>query len=303
MKKPIFILVLTLSIVISQLSIVNCQSTTPMLTLNTEMHTISINRISTDKLGKYILTCSKDKTAKLWDAKTGALIKTFRPPIGEGNEGMLFAAAISPDAKIVAVGGFSCVGDCNQDIYIFDVSTNTIIHRITDLPNVITDIEFSPDGKYMVATLGAGEGIRIYQLPESLKLSGSSPTLIKSFTDYGATSYNATFDNTGRLATVCYDGKIRLYSNKFELIKTLETTAGKQPFSLTFSPDGTLLAVGYEDSYKIEVRDGRTLELLYEPDVTRDNTDGSHFGNVSFSYDGSYLIAGGSYPKIENKKF
>jgi WD40 repeat protein len=61
------------------------------------MHTAVINRISTYAIGKYFLTASDDKTAKLWDAATGELFQTLRPPIGESDEGMLFAGALSPD--------------------------------------------------------------------------------------------------------------------------------------------------------------------------------------------------------------
>jgi len=273
------------------------QTTTPMFTLNTPMHTAKINRISTDKLGKYILTCSDDKTAKLWNAKTGALIKTFRPPISEGDEGMLYAGAISPDGKTVAIGGLTGYEwDKTMAIYIFDVTSNTITSRITGLPNVIVDIEFSPDGNYLAVTLGGKNGIRIYSNFQDL-------TLVKSFTDYDAHSYNATFDNSGRLATVCFDGKIRLYSNTFELVNEFETTTGKQPFSLAYSPDGSLLAVGYNDSYKVEVRDGKTLKLLYEPDVTGANTVSSRINKVSFSYDGQYLMAGGAFQKKVNNKW
>lgn len=282
------------------------QPTTPFLTLNTEMHTAGIVRIDSDKAGKTLLTVSDDKTAKLWNAQTGELIRTLRVPIGENQEGRLYAGAISPDGKIVAVGGWTAYEwDNTICIYLFDAHTGSMLHRISGLPNVILDIEFSPNGKYMVATLGEG-GIRIYeiptnfnQLPESLKLSGS-------FTDYSADSYNAAFDHTGRLATVCYDGKLRLYSplsrgeGGFKLKKTRKTTAGKRPFSLAFSPDGALLAVGYNDSPTIEVRDGKTLKVLYEPNITDVKNANSDVNKVSFSACGNYLIAGGSYRKYVN---
>lgn len=299
MKKFLFTFLL-----LSNYCLLFAQTTEPMLTLNTEMHTANIGRISTDKLGKYILTCSKDKTAKLWDAQSGDLIRTFRPPIGQGNEGMLYACALSPDGKIAAVGGWSYFDKNTFDIYLFDVVTGTLLHRIGALPNVIFDIEFSPDGRYMVATLG-DEEIRIYSIPDNFaKVSNFGKVeLLKSFTDYGADSYNAAFDQSGRLATVCYDGKIRLYSNTFELLKEKETTAGKKPFSLAFSPDGALLAVGYHDSYKIEVRDGKTLKLLYEPDVTDANTLDDKLEMVSFSYNGNDLMAGYAYKKNENGKW
>jgi WD40 repeat protein len=65
MKRIIYILLISHFSSLISIS----QSVTPYLTLNTEMHTAMIWHISTDASGKYILTCSYDKTAKLWNAK------------------------------------------------------------------------------------------------------------------------------------------------------------------------------------------------------------------------------------------
>jgi len=88
-------------------TLLTAQTQQTFLTLNTQMHTAMINRISTDAENRYLLTCSDDKTAKLWDATTRSLIRTFRLPIGQGNEGMLYACAISPNTEIVVVGGWT----------------------------------------------------------------------------------------------------------------------------------------------------------------------------------------------------
>ena len=291
MKKIYFIFILLFTFHFF-LSPALAQPTTPILTLNTEMHTGQINRLSTDDSGRLILTCSKDKTAKLWNAETGDLIKTFRIPIGEGDEGMLYAGAISPDGKTVVVGGWTSKDVSINNIYIFDVATNSLKHRISGLTDAIIDIEFSGEGNYMVAALGGKNGIRIFET--------TTWSLKKSFTDYGDRCTNAVFDNAGRLATVSWDGKIRLYSSTFEQLKVIEASAGKQPVSLAFSPNGALLAVGYYDLFKVQVFDGKTLELLYEPDVTSDSKIAYNLQAVSFSNDGLYLMGGGSYSKIVN---
>jgi len=279
-------------LIYSSLFNVFAQSTTPILTINTSMHTSGIENLSVDASGKFILTSSRDKTAKLWNAETGALIKTFHIPIGKGYIGLLAANAISPDGKIIALGGYtSAEGDSKTSIYIFDVASNTLMRRITGLQNTVSDIEFSDDGNYLIATMLGLDGIRIFET--------TTYTLKKYFTDYGAACLDATFDKTGRLATVCWDGKIRLYSADFKLLKEIETEAGKKPTSLSFSHDGALLAVGYNDSYRIQVFDGKNLNLLYEPEMS-----GGRGFEVAFSDNGLFLAAGGKYFKtINNESF
>ncbi len=279
--------------------------TTPFLILNTDMHTSDIKRIDTDAEGQYILTVSTDKTAKLWDAQTGDLLHTFRIPIAQGNEGMLYAGAISPDGETVAIAGWT--GDAWDDthcIYILSAVTGTMLKRLTGLPNVINDLEFSSDGKYLAAAL-ATDGLRIYSATDDWRL-------VKSFTDYRSSSYAAAWDYSGRLATVCYDGKVRLYDRQFNLIAQQSAgsgsddflggsgssgLAGERPFSLAFSPDGALLAVGYADSPRLQVLDGKTLKLRYEPDIAGANTPNQSLLTVCFSQDGRYLVAGGYYSK------
>jgi WD40 repeat protein len=261
------------------------QTTDPILSLNSPMHSATINRISTDAGGKYLLTASDDKTAKLWDAATGELIQTYRPPIGQGDEGMLYACALSPDGNIAAVGGWSST----NDIYLFNTNTGELIQRLAGLGNVILDLEFSPDGSYLAAALGGSSGVVIF------KKMQSEFTKHLSLTGYANSSYNTTFDKNGRLATVCDDGKIRLYDQAFNLID--ETTgAGNRPFSIAFSPDGSKLAVGYVDSPFIEVFSAKNLKLLFKPELGEMNENGG-FNKLAFSADGNYLCGGGGYSK------
>ncbi|MFN3605513.1 MAG: WD40 repeat domain-containing protein, partial [Leptonema sp. (in: bacteria)] len=71
------------------------------------MHTAVIRRIAIDREERFLVTGSEDKTIRVWDLKNGRLIRTIRPPIGSGNEGMIDSVALSPDGRHIVAGGFT----------------------------------------------------------------------------------------------------------------------------------------------------------------------------------------------------
>lgn len=81
--------------------------TAPILRIETGMHTAPIKRIDVDGAGRFLVTGSHDKTVRVWDLASGELLRTLRPPIGEGNEGKIFAVAITPDGELIAAGGLT----------------------------------------------------------------------------------------------------------------------------------------------------------------------------------------------------
>ena len=79
----------------------------PMLRIEAGMHNAPIRKLALDAAGRWLVTASEDKTAKVWDLKTGRLALTLRPPVGDDNEGKLAAVAMSPDGARVAVAGWT----------------------------------------------------------------------------------------------------------------------------------------------------------------------------------------------------
>jgi WD40 repeat protein len=81
--------------------------TEPILRIDSGSHTAQIRSIATDQAGRWLVSASDDKTARVWDAADGRLLMTLRIPLGSGNEGRLFAVALSPDGQTVALGGWT----------------------------------------------------------------------------------------------------------------------------------------------------------------------------------------------------
>jgi WD40 repeat protein len=281
--KKITPLLLTLILFPLQL---RTQPTEPILKIETGMHTAPIMRIGIDSAERYLVTGSEDKTIKVWELRTGKLIKTLRPPIGSGNEGKIYAVAISPDGRYIAGGGRTKYGsESGHTIYIFDINTGKIIKRLSNLPNVLT---YSKDGKYLAAGLKMNNGIRVYRTDDY--------SMVKEDKDYGSDVYGLDFSPDGKLVTTSLDGYIRLYDKNFNLIKKKEAQGGKMPYQISFSPDGSKIAVGYADTPNVDVLSSDDLEKLYS--AYTGGFSGCDFGTVTFSSDGSYLYAGGTCQKL-----
>jgi len=251
--------------------------TKPVLRLETGMHTAMVKRIGVDRAGRYLVSASDDKTLRPWSLPDLSLLKTLRVPIGAGHEGKLYATAISPDAQWIAAGGWSS----DDSIYLFNRQTGQLQHRIKGLGNVILHLAFSPDGRYLAASLGAG-GMRVWH--------SSDWSQVGKDTEYGSDSYWCDFSRDGRLITSSVDGYLRLYDRHFKLQKKRKAAGGNQPFSAVFSPDGRAIAVGFYDSTVVNVLDADTLALRYIPD-----TRGVNKGNLSsVAWADGALYAGGS---------
>ncbi len=260
------------------------QPKAPILQIETGVHTSKGYDMATDASGKYLLSASIDKTARLWDAHTGNLLKTFHIPIGGSYEGALYACALSPDGKIAAVAGNTGLDwDNSFCIYLINTQTGVFIYRIKNLPEVITELEFSPDGNWLAAGFERDKGISIFET------RGWGETKLKEV--YKDAVKNIAFKKNGEMAAVSAGGNIKLYNSRFKLIKEKMATPGLTLFSMALSPVDNVMAIGYQNSTTVEVLDANTLAPLYKPSVP--SREGGGFYTLCFSADGSKLYGGG----------
>jgi WD40 repeat protein len=260
----------------------------PILRIETGMHTATIRRIGVDTANRFLVTASLDKTVRVWELPTGRLLRIIRVPIGAGNEGKLYAVAISPDGSTIAAGGWAGYEwEKTVAIYLFDRESGRLIRRLGGLPNVVKHLVYSPDGRYLAAMLGDKNGVRVFSTA-TYALAGEDRA-------YGDQSYGADFDRTGRLVTTSWDGFIRLYATgrdgSLRLLAKRKAKGGQQPYDVKFSPDGSRVAIGFADSTKVAVLQASDLTPLYTPDTTGVNN--GTLGNVAWSADGRMLYAGG----------
>jgi WD40 repeat protein len=229
---------------------VHAASIAPVLRLDPGMHFDMIKDIGTDATGRLVLTCSTDKTARLWrmdpaaDGETSedaVLLKTLRPPLWEGEEGMLFACALSADGTRAAVGGWTGKqwsfnkGFC---IYIFDTASGGIVQHLKALPNVVNALRFSPDGRFLAAAFGGRSSWQLLEVGTGRTLHSENGN-----GDVYGLSWHQVDEDGARLVTGGRDGTVWLYrvyavTGRCEGMAQISVPAGLDPPGVAFSPDG-----------------------------------------------------------------
>jgi WD40 repeat protein len=289
------------------------QTTEPILRVEVGTHNAGIFSIALDPSNRILVTGSEDKTVRVWDLSGGGkLLRILRPPVGEWEQGHIFAVALSPDGGTLACGGRT--GSPKQGdacVYLFDRATGALTRRLGGLPGWVQHLAYTSDGRFLVAVMGEGggkaswAGMSIFRLPDY--------ALVAEDRDYGDFVKWTESDPTGsRVATTCYDGLIRLYDlsaltaqnvsspRPIAPVSKLRPPGGPGPWGLAFSPDGTRLAVGFEHTPAVDVLQvkGNTLEHAYSPDVSGVKAGpggGGDLRTVAWSRDGRFLYAGGNF--------
>lgn len=246
------------------------------------MHGAAINRIDIAADAGLLASVSDDKTLRLWNLGDGSAAATVRVPVGSGNEGKLFAVAVQPQGKLVAVGGWTgAQWENGYYFYLIDRTTGRLFGRVGGANfSSINHLAFSRDGR-LLAVAFAASGVKVFDMKANKQV----------FQDDGfkdAVTW-AEFSPDGRLAVASLDGTVRLYGTDFKPQASLRTT-GHKPFSVAFADDGEWLAVGYLDGSRVTLHGGRDLAQRGEFTAPKGRT-----GSLSVvAFSGGALYAGGT---------
>jgi WD40 repeat protein len=106
-----------------------------------------------------VVSCSVDKTVRLWDANTGAALQTLK-----GHAASVNSAVFSPDSKLVV----SCSVD--KTVRLWDANIGAALQTLKGHTDSVNSAAFSPDGKQVNTLLVSNNwvvegGAKILWLP------------------------------------------------------------------------------------------------------------------------------------------
>jgi WD40 repeat protein len=247
-----------------------------ILKLNTGGHTALIKDILVTESGD-LISASDDKTISVWDSKTGKEKRKILGKIGAGS-GEIYAIALSPNEKFLAVGGFLAEGrGVNDDlvgaIRIYNYNSGELIKILKSHKDVVHGLAFSEDGNYLLSGSGdstaklwnvknwslektityhsnyiygvgfIGNKIITASYDNRIALHSLNGKLLKSYTHSNKLQYLAL--NGENIASCGFGNQILIFDKNLNLIKKIDSET--EPSGLKYSPNGKYLIAGTEN--------------------------------------------------------
>ena len=253
----------------------------PILQIDPGGHKALIKDVVFTPNGKYLVSAGKDKLIRVWDIETGKTVRTLRGQIGAGDEGKIFAMAMSPDGRWLAVGGFMATFTGNNHealgtIRLYNFPTGKLVALLKGHTNVVLSLAFSPNSRYLVSGSGDNNAI-LWNVKRQRKLY-----TLKGHTD---AIYAVAFTpDSKRVVTGSLDNSLRLWKvRNGKLIRRLKGHTDKV-YAVAINPQDGTIASGSDD-HTIRLWNGRSGRFI----KTLAN-QGTQIGSLSFSPNGRYLL-------------
>ncbi|MCK4761293.1 MAG: WD40 repeat domain-containing protein [Candidatus Aminicenantes bacterium] len=225
-------------------------------------HGIFVTSATISPDGRYILTGSKDNTARLWDLH-GKEIQVFR-----GHKELISSVAFSPNRKTILTGSF------DKTARLWDLQGKQL-EVFKGHKDDVTSVAFSPDGK-TILTGSIDRTARLWNLHgKEIQVFRGHEELISSvaFSPDGKTILTSSFDNTARLW--------KWHGTQLNVFRGHEGDVE----SVVFSPDGKTILTGSADkTARLWDLHGNQLQVF----MGHKNTVTS----AAFSPDGKAILTG-----------
>lgn len=106
---------------------------------------------------RYAVTVSYDKSIRIWDVASGALLRRWMIPVLDAEDGLMRAAALSPDGEVLAVGGQLRGVGKDMAVAFISLRDGRVLRTIDGLNGSVSTLAWSPDGRHFAIGFSPGQ--------------------------------------------------------------------------------------------------------------------------------------------------
>ncbi|HAN77705.1 MAG TPA: hypothetical protein DCQ31_08000 [Bacteroidales bacterium] len=199
-----------------------------ILTLQ-EGHNNPVTALSLNNSADYLISGSADNTIKLWNTKTGRLIRTF-----SGHSNIVNAVSFTPDESMLVSAS------ADKSLILWDFNTGKSVRQFTGHEGSVTSAVFHPNGKVLFS--GSWDGkVNFYNVQTGQQVL-SVPIV------NGRVLQLAISKNGNILVAACSDGNLRLLRTDNGALITEMRGHADAVSNVQFSPNGNYVLSGSIDN-------------------------------------------------------
>jgi len=222
------------------------QDENKFLVINSKGHRGFVSDMVIDKAG-YIITAGYDKTIKIWNSKDGFLEREILGEIETGRNGQIYALALSPDEKYLAVSGWFGNDDVKSgitDIRLYDYTTGKLIRLLSGHPDIAIQMEFFPKSDILL-TSDYGGNVFLFDVRKKsqAQISNIPPDIVDM-------EMNGDFVVTTHLSGKVYLWNFGIQDKPIATYSRL-TKPGMQSGCIGISPSGQRIAIANKNYIRI----------------------------------------------------